>query len=65
MSKKINVNPGHYKVAGRERQGEDILAGAGKRAFSESRKTQGGGMRGGRGPGKTAPPARKTPKKKK
>ena len=26
MSKNINVNPGQYKVAGRERQGEDIVA---------------------------------------
>ena len=25
MSKNINVNPDHYKVAGRERQGEDIV----------------------------------------
>ena len=25
MSKNINVNPGQYKVAGRERQGEDIV----------------------------------------
>ena len=25
MSRHINVNPGHYKVAGRERQGEDII----------------------------------------
>jgi hypothetical protein len=25
MSKHINVNPGQYKVAGRERQGEDIV----------------------------------------
>lgn len=24
MSKNINVNPGQYKVAGRERQGEDL-----------------------------------------
>lgn len=24
MSKHINVNPGQYKVAGRERQGEDV-----------------------------------------
>lgn len=24
MSKKNNVNPGQYKVAGREKQGEDI-----------------------------------------
>jgi hypothetical protein len=26
MSKNINVNPGQYKVAGRERQGEDVDA---------------------------------------
>jgi len=25
MSKHINVNPGQYKVAGRERPGEDVL----------------------------------------
>ena len=25
MSKNNNVNPGQYKVAGRERQGEDIV----------------------------------------
>jgi hypothetical protein len=25
MSKKNNVNPNHYKVRGRDRQGEDIL----------------------------------------
>jgi hypothetical protein len=25
MSKNINVNPGQYKVAGRERPGEDIV----------------------------------------
>ena len=24
MSKNINVNPGQYKVAGRERQGEEV-----------------------------------------
>lgn len=24
MSKNINVNPDHYKVGGRERQGEDV-----------------------------------------
>jgi hypothetical protein len=26
MSKNNNVNPGQYKVAGRERQGEDVVA---------------------------------------
>lgn len=25
MSKRINVNPGQYKVAGRERPGEDVV----------------------------------------
>jgi hypothetical protein len=25
MSKNINVNPDHYKVAGRERQGEHVI----------------------------------------
>jgi hypothetical protein len=25
MSRNINVNPGNYKVAGRERQGEDVI----------------------------------------
>jgi hypothetical protein len=25
MSKNINVNPGQYKVAGRERPGEDVV----------------------------------------
>jgi hypothetical protein len=25
MSRKINVNPGQYKVKGRERQGEDVV----------------------------------------
>jgi hypothetical protein len=25
MSKQINVNPGQYKVAGRARQGEDVV----------------------------------------
>lgn len=25
MSKHINVNPDHYKVAGRERQGEEVV----------------------------------------
>ncbi len=32
MSKNINVNPGQYKVAGREHQGEGILQG---RALSQ------------------------------
>jgi hypothetical protein len=30
MSKNINVNPGQYKVAGRERHGQDIVAAKNK-----------------------------------
>jgi hypothetical protein len=37
MSKKNNVNPDHYKVAGRERQGEDIIHGVYKRKFAQSK----------------------------
>jgi hypothetical protein len=33
---KSNVNPNHYKVAGRERQGEDILQLRNKQRLSES-----------------------------
>ena len=36
MSKNINVNPGQYKVAGRERQGEDINPAEEKAALRES-----------------------------
>lgn len=34
MSRHINVNPGHYKVAGRERQGEDIIQEEQKQAYA-------------------------------
>jgi len=34
MSKNINVNPGNYKVAGRERQGEDIVHEAEKQTYA-------------------------------
>lgn len=37
MSKKNNVNPDHYKTAGRERQGEDIVHDAYKRWYTQSR----------------------------
>jgi hypothetical protein len=33
---KSNVNPNHYKVAGRERQGEDILQERHKQTHAES-----------------------------
>lgn len=35
MSKKINVNPDHYKVAGRERQGENIVQSAPRQAYGQ------------------------------
>lgn len=41
MSKQINVNPGQYKVAGRERQGEHIPEperARSKRAFDAQRR---------------------------
>ena len=36
MSEKNNVNPDHYKVKGRDRQGEDILHGVQKQQYSQS-----------------------------
>ena len=38
MSKNINVNPGQYKVKGRERQGEDIVQAQNKASFTKSRQ---------------------------
>jgi hypothetical protein len=38
VSKRINVNPDHYKVAGRERQGEDIVHGRHKRELALEEK---------------------------
>lgn len=34
MSRHSNVNPAHYKVKGRERQGEDVIHEMHKQAFS-------------------------------
>ncbi|MBO0725190.1 MAG: hypothetical protein J2P52_06295 [Blastocatellia bacterium] len=45
MSKKNNVNPDHYKTAGRERQGEDIVHGFYKRRYTQSRPVAGGQAR--------------------
>jgi hypothetical protein len=41
MSKKNNVNPDHYKTAGRERPGEDIVHDAYKRWYTQSRTAAG------------------------
>jgi hypothetical protein len=38
MSKNNNVNPGQYKVAGRERQGENIDPQAEKAALKQTQK---------------------------
>lgn len=51
MSKNINVNPGQYKVAGRERQGEDILQERNKqRLKAEKKETKRAAKTGGRKP---------------
>lgn len=36
MSKKSNVNPDHYKTAGRTRQGEEIVQSIHKRKLKEA-----------------------------
>jgi hypothetical protein len=40
MSKNINVNPGQYKVKGRERQGEDVVHRDQKEALAKDRERQ-------------------------
>ena len=40
MSKRINVNPDHYKVAGRERPGEDVVHERHKRELAMQEKTR-------------------------
>ena len=39
MSKNNNVNPGQYKVAGRERQGENLGQQQDKQQLAKSRET--------------------------
>jgi hypothetical protein len=39
MSKNNNVNPGQYKVAGRERQGEDVDPQLEKAKLAKTRET--------------------------
>jgi hypothetical protein len=38
MSRRINVNPGQYKLRGRERQGEDITPQAEKAEYMKNRE---------------------------
>jgi hypothetical protein len=40
MSKHINVNPDHYKVAGRERQGEDVVHSTERRTLARLRRQE-------------------------
>ena len=40
MSRRINVNPDHYKVAGRERQGENIVHDVEKREAKRQRRDE-------------------------
>jgi hypothetical protein len=40
VSKRINVNPGQYKVAGRERMGEPLGQEKGKQALAKERESQ-------------------------
>jgi hypothetical protein len=46
MSRNINVNPGQYKVAGRERPGEDVVQRDQKAALTKNRKANIGKRRG-------------------
>jgi hypothetical protein len=46
MSKHINVNPGQYKVAGRERPGEDIVQRDHKKALAKNREDHPANRRG-------------------
>jgi hypothetical protein len=41
MSKKNNINPDHYKTAGRERPGEDIIHEVYKRRYAISKSQAG------------------------
>jgi hypothetical protein len=40
VSKNINVNPGQYKVAGRERQGENLVQERERRRLREAEAAQ-------------------------
>ena len=41
MSKNNNVNPGQYKVAGRERPGEDVVAAEHKARLTQAQPAKG------------------------
>lgn len=51
MSKKNNVNPDHYKIAGRDRQGEDVLQEVHKQKYAQAKSRK---ARAGQGKGEPA-----------
>lgn len=67
MGKKSNVNPDHYKTAGRERQGEDIAQEQHRQQFAQAKAVQRKASRGKTAPNLIAgaPPKRKAGKAKK
>ena len=58
MSKNNNINPDHYKVAGRARQGENIVQDEQRRTFAQHQRENAGRQRRGQ-----AAAGRKAPKK--
>jgi hypothetical protein len=66
MARKSNVNPNHYKTAGRERQGEEVLQELHRQTYAQAKATP----RVGRGKGKSklitvAKPVKASSKRKK
>jgi hypothetical protein len=50
MGKKSNVNPDHYKTAGRERQGEDIAQEQHRQQYAQAKVAQRKAGRGNSAP---------------
>jgi hypothetical protein len=50
MSKRINVNPDHYKTAGRERPGKGVLVDREKRELTAGKRSE-APTKGARPPG--------------
>lgn len=67
MGKKSNVNPDHYKTAGRERQGEDIAQEQHRQEYAQAKAAQRKASRGKSTPNLIpgAPPIGKSGKAKK
>lgn len=67
MGKKSNVNPDHYKTAGRERQGEDTAHEQNRQEYAQAKAVQRKASRGKSTPNLIpgAPPVTKAGKTKK